>query len=181
MANTGIEEKVAEDAKVISPTIQECLSPLLAKRDQIESEETELREKIKGMRETLYEKGDERKDMEKVLRSAGMISSDPRPKSEHNEPQFRGSLLEPHLENTPTNPRTIQAWERVSKAIEDMEGEPFQISMIEKRCGASRGTVERVIGMMRGEEKVRLLGKQPPLGREHPGGAKAVTFQEINR
>lgn len=177
MANTEVEEK--DEEKVISPTIQECLSPLLAKRDQIESEEADFREKIKEMRETLYEKGEERKDMEKVLRAGGMIASEPRPKSEHNEPQFKGSLLEPHLEPTPTNPRTAQAWDKVSKAIEDLEGEPFQISMIEKRCGASRGTVERVIGMMRGEERVRLLGKQPPLHRAHPGGAKAVTFQEI--
>lgn len=178
MANTGTEEKSAEH-KIVSPTIEECLAPLLAKRDQIESEEQELRDQIKTMRETLYEKGHERKDMEKVLRAAGMIASESRPKSEHNVPQIKGSLLEPHLANTPTNPRTAKAWDKVFKAIEDLEGEPFQISMVEKKCGASRGTVERVIGIMRGEERVRLLGKQPPLHRKSPGGARAITFQEI--
>lgn len=171
---------VADEARVESPTIKECLTPLLAKRDQIESEEADLREGIKGMRETLYSKGEERKEIEKVLRAGGMIASEPRPKSEHNAPQIKGSLLEPHLEDAPANPRTAKAWDRVSKAIEDMEGEPFQISMIERKCGASRGTVERVIGMMRGEERVRLIGKQPPLNRTHPGGAMAVTFQEVS-
>lgn len=157
---------VAQEAtENVEERIRELLTPLLADRDQLLSEEAECKEAFET-------KKAERIRLEKTLRANGLIQFDKPSKSKAKKSGDIAPAIYDDLS---------EAAQNAIKAIEDMDGEPFQISMIEKETGISRGTVERAISHLRGEERLRLLGQLPQITRnpDAPGGRPAATFQEI--
>lgn len=155
-ATTAIEEK-----------IRGLLAPLLSDRDQLLSEEAELQDELDAKRA-------ERKAVEKALRGSDLIASkskQKRAKAKAIAPQAPGKLSK----------QAEKAQETILKAIKELDGKPFQIGMIERRFKVRRALVERVIGVMRGEDRIRLLGNRPQMDRspDAPGGRPAATFQEI--
>lgn len=184
MSINGTVEAPSEAASALAPdtTLKEILTPLLAHRDQLLSEESELEAKLSetvaSIKAEIADKSTERKRVERVLRSGEMIAPAPKSESKASKEVSQAKLIAP----TTDKPRTQHAAQiqiKAIEAIESMEGEPFQVGMIEKRIKMDRRTIERAIGVMRGEDRIRLLGKRPQLERPTPGGKKALTFQEI--
>lgn len=176
--SSAVSEQNDKDIKY--PVISDALQPLLPARDQVLSEEAEIEGRIAVEKAALSVKHEERKRIEKILVMGGIIK--PPEKSETSSHGNKGrisDLIAPHV--MPTNPRSKAAVERGIEAIEDMGGEPFQISMVCRNSGLDRKNIERAIGVMRGEDRMRLLGKRPQIERSPgtPGGAHALTFQEI--
>lgn len=183
MSTNGTVEAPAEAASILAPdpTLREILTPLLAHRDQLLSEESELEVKLSEtaaqIKTEISEKEAERKRVEKVLRSGEMIAPAPKQKAKSSS-ESQARLIAPTTER-PKNKVGLEAQNNAISFIEEMDGEPFQIGMIEKRSGLDRKTIERAVGFLRGENRIRLLGKRPQLERPTPGGKKAITFQEI--
>lgn len=166
MATATVSEHRGTD---VPDALKEALTPLLAYRDQVTAEEASLKDQYETKRA-------EREQVEKVLRSGEMIA--PKTRKNNKGKEDMSDLIAP--QPWPENPRSRGAIEKVIKAIESMDGKEFQISMIAKRTGCNRKTVERGIGVLRGEDRVRLLGKRPQIERgSTPGGAHAATFKEI--
>lgn len=157
------------EEEIQNPVLQDLLAPLLAQRDQFISEEADIELELTTKKE-------ERKKIEKVLLAGGLIDKKPK-KIKAKSTQ---DLIAPRLPGKPRNKKAAQAQERALTAIKDMKGEPFQVGMIVKRCGSDRRTVETVVGTLRGEDRLRLLGNRPQLERTYPGGRPAATFQEID-
>lgn len=184
MSTNGTVEAPAEAASALTPdpTLKEILTPLLAHRDQLLSEESELEEELSEtvvkMKAEIAEKAAERKRVERVLRSGEMIAPAPKSPSNGASSEALTKLISPTTER-PKNKMGIEAQDRAIAVIEGMEGEPFQVGMIQRRSTLDRKTIERAIGFLRGHDRIKLLGKRPQLERPTPGGKKAMTFQEI--
>jgi hypothetical protein len=158
--------EVAERAtETVEAKIRELLTPLLAERDQLRAEEADLKEKFDAKRAEV-------KSVEKVLRSNALIKSEDPPKRKKAEAKGIAPQIYEDLS---------QAAREAVVLIEEFDGEPFQIGMIEKKTKLSRGTIERAINHLRGEDRLRLLGSRPQIMRDPkaPGGRPAATFQEI--
>lgn len=170
MANPDTAEAAESAASAVEERIKELLAPLLSDHDQLLSEEAEIQA-------SLNVKKAERKSVERVLRSSALISSDSKPKAKP-----KASIAPSLGASKPRTKQAQKAQEKILETIRSMEGKPFQLGMIERRSGAARGTIERVIGVMRGQDRLRLLGSQPQIERSPnaPGGRPAITFQEIS-
>lgn len=168
--STAVDSSPEVESKEATP-LEEALTPVLALFDQAEAEEKDLFEVYRA-------KKDERESIERCLRAGKMIApKDPAKAKGGVSEEAMAALITP--QPWPENERSIKVTQKVVTAIEALDGEEFQIAMLSRKAGADRRSVERAIGVMRGEDRIRVLGKRPPLGRDHPGGASAMTFKEI--
>lgn len=161
MSMNGTAEAEPEVLSPLGAEVQEILAPLLAKRDQLEAEESDLTSQLAAKREEV-------KTVNSVLRSAKMIA----PKEA--KPRRKESA------QLGTSPRSVEAFERIVSAIESFDGEPFQISMVEEQAG-TRTTISKALSRLHEEGRVRLLGNRTQISRPDgaSGGRKAATYQEI--
>lgn len=163
--STAGPEVAPEETQAASP-LHDIVSRMVAMRDQMESEEKEMFAKAEAIRS-------EREDIDrmlKVIRPKKKVQAKPRPKKADSFAPVE----------MPTNRRSVEALTKCISVIEGFDGAHFQVGMVETPTGCNRKTVARAIGVMRGENRIRVLGKRPPLARgDYPGGAQAVTFCEI--
>lgn len=166
MSTNTVESPPVEET--VQTPLQEALTPLLAYRDQVASEAAEAHEHYKAKKAELDH-------VERVLRAGEMIA--PKQTSSKVKGEAEPSLLLP--QEWPTHGRAVEACKKVIAIIEEFDGEEFQIPMIAKQTGSSNQIIERAIGVMNGEGRIRILGKRPQIGRKTPGGTACVTFKEI--
>jgi hypothetical protein len=168
---TDVAEPVVPEVAQLSSPLRDIVAQMVAMRDQLEAEETE-------MFAAAHAKRAEREQIDRMIRA-----SQPKAKAEaklsRRKSGGEAALLEPCA--MPTNERSVAAITKCINVIEAFDGKEFQIGMVAKRTGSNRRIVSVAIGVMRGEDRIRILGKRKALERSPgaSGGAPAVTFKEV--
>lgn len=164
MATQVAEPEAPEETQVTSP-LRDIVTQMVAMRDQLEAEEKDLFEKANATKV-------EREQIDKMIKASGTKKATTKAASK------KADIFAPR--EMPTHPRSLEAITKCIGVIVGFDGEQFQVSQVERETGCNRTTVARAIGVMRGEDRLRVLGKRPPMARgSYPGGSHALTFKEI--
>lgn len=168
MPTQAVEPEAPEVEATVASPLREIVTKMVAMRDQLEAEEKDFFEKFQTAKS-------EREKIDKMISASGTVK---KPKATKEPSNKAADLFAPR--EMPTNSRSIEAITKIIAHIETYGGDQFQIGMIEKGTGCNRTTIARALGVMRGEDRLRVLGRRPPMERgSYPGGSQAITFKEI--